>query len=194
MDEVLAVNPKNVKAFVEKGFLYFHVFEDVDNTIKCFEQALKLEPRNVDALFWFSEAQYHLIAEMFQAIDMLTLALSIDDKRADCHSLLSDIVCYIEDDVERAVKHLEIAIKLEPFWPFLKVKLISKFMAQGRLDEAEDLAYYVQSHPEEIEIASDASIMEEYIEFYITGRTMELDKSMKFKIEKINKMRAGRGK
>ncbi|MCK4499078.1 hypothetical protein KAU11_01115, partial [Candidatus Babeliales bacterium] len=155
------------------------------------EQALKLDPNNVDTLYWLAKMHYHGTGDTNSVKSIIKKALILDPNRVDCLDLLAEILShgYGEEGLQESLELSRKAVQLEPSWPSPRMRLVSRLIQVNRLDEAEKFIYEGLEIFKEFELPKNASRIDDYIEFMVTGRTHYGKSEFYRKFEKIKKLR-----
>ena len=195
LENRIAKNPNDLDALLKKGFLCLDVYEDPNEGLPTLEQALKLDPNNVDTLYWLAKMHYHGTGDTNSVKSIIKKALILDPNRVDCLDLLAEILShgYGEEGLQESLALSRKAIRLEPSWPASRMRLVSRLIKINWLDEAENLLYEGLEVFKEFKLPENASRMDEYREYMITGRDNYEKIDFYRKLEKIKKLRAEQG-
>ena len=90
LDQIIEINPKNSKVWIEKGDLYGHhgrgILDKRDDVLRCYDRALEINPKNADAL--------HRKAIEYEFGDWHEKALEFYDKALEITPEDTDILEY----------------------------------------------------------------------------------------------------
>ena len=112
--------------------------------LECFESAKKLDPRYALAYTGIAQSTLGLVKEagasalelLPQAAIAARRALELDDADAEAHACMGEIAILLDYDWEKAEKHLETALELNPSTYVRSVYAIYYLIPQGRTSEA----------------------------------------------------------
>lgn len=185
LEDRIKNNPCDIDALIKKGFLCFDLFEDSEEAVLMFDQALRVDPNNVDVLFLLGLTHYIFFNVGKKAQLNFAKALRLDSNYTESRFFLSRVI----SDEDRELKFLKEVVKREPKWLSPCRALIRKLIRRNKLDEAEKLARETIDEFQEFELPTNASQMTKYFEYMVTGRTNYTKEEFCELLDKIEKLR-----
>ncbi len=101
-----------IQVFLILGYIYSQL-GDNKNALKFLEKCIKLDFNNSKAYAAMGYVYYQL-KKYDEAIDSLKKAIEIDNNNATAHNSLGYIYGDLNIDLEKALKEVEVALKLKP--------------------------------------------------------------------------------
>ncbi|MFC1854349.1 tetratricopeptide repeat protein [Candidatus Dependentiae bacterium] len=184
LEEQLKENPDDVDLLIQKGFLCLDAFEDDEMAFPPLDRAIQIDPKNVDALFWRAYADLALLGDDVKRRELLEKALSIDPDRADCNSIISTV--FRDSDPHKSIHYLEKALKQEPTWIYVRIKLVDEFLRCCDFIAVKETLLDGLKIYKKFELPKSASRMEWYYEDYVTGRVHYTDWHLKDWLERVD--------
>jgi tetratricopeptide (TPR) repeat protein len=115
LQNVIAGDPKNVKARVQLANLYFDA-EKYDEAIKWYDEALKLNPKDADVSTDLGVSYYYL-NQPDRALKQFDVSLSIDPKHVKTFYNQGIVRAFGKQDLDGAAKAWQQVIDLAPNSP-----------------------------------------------------------------------------
>jgi cytochrome c-type biogenesis protein CcmH/NrfG len=115
LQALLKEDPKNLKALIEIGNLYFDA-DQLDGAINYYSQALQIDPRNADVRTDLG-IMYRRKGETDKAIGEFKKAAEIDPHHANSRYNLGVVLLHDKKDIKGAVQAWEEYLKVEPDSP-----------------------------------------------------------------------------
>ena len=187
--ERLKTNPNDVEALIEWGFLRTVDAFDINEALEAFNKALSIDKNNAEIYFWLATTYYLSFCDLDRARAALEKSIEIEPLRADCHDFLSEILNQFGKYPEQSLYHVKKAVELEPTWIYPRMRLISMFLKNGKLELAEALAQETKDVFDNMELPKPSTIMEKYYEDCVRGRIAKSKKRIEEVIVKIKEKR-----
>lgn len=115
LQSILKDDPKNLKALIELGNLYFDA-EQFDPAIQVYSKALEIEPRNADVRTDMG-IMFRRKGDFDRAIAEFKKAAENDPKHVNSRYNLGVVLLHDKGDVNGAIKAWEEFLKIEPAGP-----------------------------------------------------------------------------
>ncbi len=115
LQDILKKDPKNVKALVELGNIYFDS-NQADKAIENYSRALELEPRNPDVRTDMG-IMYRRKGQFDKAVTEFKKAAEADPKHVNSRYNLGVVLLHDKGDLKGAVKAWEDYLKVDPDSP-----------------------------------------------------------------------------
>jgi cytochrome c-type biogenesis protein CcmH/NrfG len=112
---VLKEDPKNLKALIELGNLYFDA-DQVDPAIQAYSKALEIDPRNADVRTDLG-IMYRRKGDPDRAIAEFKKAAQDDPRHVNSRYNMGVVLLHDKGDIKGAIKAWEEYLKLEPTGP-----------------------------------------------------------------------------
>jgi cytochrome c-type biogenesis protein CcmH/NrfG len=112
---VLKEDPKNLKALIELGNLYFDA-DQVDPAIQAYSKALEIDPRNADVRTDLG-IMYRRKGDPDRAIAEFKKAAQEDPRHVNSRYNMGVVLLHDKGDIKGAIKAWEEYLKLEPTGP-----------------------------------------------------------------------------
>ncbi len=122
LNAILEVDPENLDALIELGWLQFDDAHDAALAISTLEGVLRVAPENARAAFWLAKVHYHFTSYLKKAREYLELALANEPGDPASASLYGAVCCEL-DDPQPALAPLQAAFQREPSWVSLAWEL-----------------------------------------------------------------------
>lgn len=172
LDFRIRENNNDIEALMLRGFLYFEPFHDGAAALNMFKRIIELDSSNVDAYYWMAETYARCFGDHQQALSYLQQALLLDPKCAKAHYYVFFLLNTLKQPRAMAGEHLNIVIQLEPTWIFPRISLSFRLLRDGFIVDAEREANAAYELFKKRNFPAPNSPIEQYLERYITGRTL----------------------
>jgi cytochrome c-type biogenesis protein CcmH/NrfG len=112
---ILKEDPKNLKALVELGNLYFDT-DQIDSAIQVYSRALELDPKNADVRTDMG-IMYRRKGDPDRAISEFKKAAQDDPKHVNSRYNMGVVLLHDKADIKGAIQAWEQFLKVEPTGP-----------------------------------------------------------------------------
>ena len=115
LQSLLKADPKNLKALIELGNLYFDA-DQFDLSIQAYSQALEIDPKNADVRTDMG-IMFRRKGDSDRAIAEFKRAAQSDPKHANSRYNLGVVLLHDKGDIKEAIKAWEDYLKVDPSSP-----------------------------------------------------------------------------
>ena len=115
LKEILKGDPKNLKALIELGNVYFDAAQ-ADKAIENYSQALAIDPKNADVRTDMG-IMYRKKGDFDRALTEFKKAAEIDPKHVNSRYNLGIVLLHDKGDLKGAIQAWEDFLKVEPSGP-----------------------------------------------------------------------------
>jgi cytochrome c-type biogenesis protein CcmH/NrfG len=112
---ILKEDPKNLKALVDLGNLYFDT-DQIDSAIQVYSRALELDPKNADVRTDMG-IMYRRKGDPDRAISEFKKAAQDDPKHVNSRYNMGVVLLHDKADIKGAIQAWEQFLKVEPTGP-----------------------------------------------------------------------------
>lgn len=157
-DEALRLNPDNYEVYEGLGRVNF-LAKNYNDAIRQMQKAIDLDPKNCEHYIFLADI-YRDMDNVYEAERMYKEAIFINPNHPICRAKLG-IIKLKQKDIQTALNHLSIAVKLEPEnWDYLYNLALAYELSSDKPNAIEAYNKVLKLNPEHKESAKNLKILQ----------------------------------